>query len=108
MSMRLRLLLFGLILLVSCVYPQATSVARAGAAYEDDEAQGPAFEVRKALVQDDGRIVVFGIISVGKGTWRSALARYNPDGSVDQQIKQVVVSSGRNSGFIHNLALQAD
>jgi uncharacterized delta-60 repeat protein len=106
--MQLRHLLFGLILFVTCISPRTASDVTAATGGNNDAVQEPAIEVQRVRVQNDGRILVFGIVSAGNGTFRSQLVRYHADGSEDPTIKQVVVTNGRSSGFIHNLALQPD
>ncbi len=66
---------------------------------------------KTVAVQSDGKIVVGGSSRAANGSLTFALARYNPDGSVDTSFSgdgEVLTAIGGNGGWVNTVALQTD
>lgn len=71
---------------------------------------GDSFQPGGAVMQPDGKILVFGTTNRDKTVWNFALARFNPDGSLDSTFgrdgKLVTHLEGRDNAS--SIAIQAD
>jgi uncharacterized delta-60 repeat protein len=72
---------------------------------------GPSEEAFNIAIQSDGKIVTVGYAFNLLTAYDFALARYNPDGSLDESFGaggKVATDFGNNSDFAHGVALQKD